>query len=172
MTTFAILATGPSLSQADADSVRGRSRVIAVNDSFRLAPWADALVAVDRQWWAANPDAHDFTGRKFSRMKVQGVERIIQPPELRATHSNSGLVACLVAEMLGATRILLLGFDMAGSHFFGEHKEPLTNSTPARFAGFRSQFAKWRPRGVKVLNCTPNSALRCFPAATLEAALC
>lgn len=171
MSTFAVLATGPSMSQATADAVRGRARVIVVSDAYRLAPWADALVSSDRAWWAAHPEAHQFAGRKFSGIKVDGCEQVRRTPPLKSG-SNSGLLACDLATQLGATRILLLGFDMQGSHFFGPHPEPLKNTQPARFEGFRAQFAKWRPAGVKVLNCTPGSALRCFPSMNLEAALC
>jgi len=171
MNTFAVLATGPSMSQAVADSVRGRARVIVVSDAYRLAPWAEALVSSDKAWWAAHPEAFEFTGRKFSGIRVPGCETVHRTPPLRSG-SNSGLLACDLAMQLGAARILLLGFDMQGSHFFGPHPEPLKNTKPERFAGFRAQFAKWQPRGVKVFNCTPGSALRCFPSSTLEAALC
>ncbi|MDP9991971.1 hypothetical protein J2W28_000999 [Variovorax boronicumulans] len=171
MTTFAILATGPSMSKDIADAVRGRARVIAVSDAYRLAPWAEALVSNDKAWWAAHPDALAFAGRKFSGIKVPGCETMRRTPPLRSG-SNSGLMACDLATQWGATQILLLGFDMQGSHFFGAHLEPLKNTAPERFAGFCAQFAKWKPLGVRVLNCTPGSALRCFPFTNLEAALC
>lgn len=60
-----ILATGPSMSQAVADSARGFGTVIAVSDAYRLAPWADCLVSADTAWWKHhNPD---FAGPKFSQ---------------------------------------------------------------------------------------------------------
>jgi hypothetical protein len=165
VTTIAILATGPSMSQAVADSVRGRCTVIAVSDAYRLAPWADVLVSSDRGWWRVhNPD---FAGRKLSGVPVDGIE---QAPG-HVSGSNSGLIAIRVAVSMGATRILLLGFDMGGSHFFGEHPAPLKNTTPQRFEVFKRQFADYRPRGVEIINCTPGSALNCYPKMDLEAAL-
>ena len=54
---FSILATGPSMSQAVADRARELGSVLAVNDAFELAPWADGLVANDINWWRARPHA-------------------------------------------------------------------------------------------------------------------
>jgi hypothetical protein len=48
--TAVLVASGPSLCPSDVDRVRGRARVIAVNDGYRLAPWADVLYACDRRW--------------------------------------------------------------------------------------------------------------------------
>ena len=45
--TCCILATGPSLTPAQAEYAKGKARVIAVNDAWRLAPWADILYACD-----------------------------------------------------------------------------------------------------------------------------
>lgn len=49
--TVAILASGPSLSQDLAALCRGRLRVIAVNDSYLLAPWADLHYFCDAKWY-------------------------------------------------------------------------------------------------------------------------
>jgi hypothetical protein len=171
MTTFAVLASGPSMSQAVADQVRGRCKVIAVSDTYKLAGWADALVSSDAAWWKAHPEALEFEGPKWSAApdfrQVKGVERFPSADN----GSNSGLLACQVAVSMGATRILLCGLDLRGSHFFGLHQAPLKNTVPARFDVFHRQFARFRPRGVEVLNCTPDSALKHFPMADLEEAL-
>lgn len=168
---FAVLATGPSMSQAVADQVRGRCKVVAVSDAYKLAPWADALASSDAAWWKANPMAAEFVGPKWTAApdfrKVEGVERFPSADN----GSNSGLLACQVAVSMGATKILLCGFDMRGSHFFGPHPAPLKNTQPARFQVFHRQFSRFRPRGVQVLNCTPGSALKHFPMVDLEEAL-
>lgn len=170
----AVLATGPSMSQAVADSVRGRCTVVAVSDAYRLAPWADALVSQDRAWWKANPEALDFAGRRYRGgaewQQVRGVEWVKFEGAI-TTSSNSGLLACMVAVQMGAKKLLLCGFDMGGSHFFGEHPKPLKNTPPHRFEVFKSQFAHFRPRGVEIINCTPGSALTCYPMGTIENSL-
>jgi hypothetical protein len=168
MSTFAVLGTGPSMSQGLADLVRDKCRVVAVSDSYKLAPWADALVSNDRAWWKQHPEAMKFAGRKFAGAKLSGTEYLMATGIYRAG-SNSGLQGLRVAEMLGATRILLLGFDMRGSHFFGEHPSPLRNTTAKRFAAHIAQFKGWY--GTKVINCTPGSALTAFPMMDIREAL-
>lgn len=166
--TVAVLATGPSMSQELADKVRGRCRVVAVCNAYELAPWADALVCNDGIWWKVHPNALQFAGRKFCGQDQPGTEWLRNAPEFPAG-SNSGYQGVRVAGLLGATRILLLGFDMRGDHYFGRHPEPLRNSNDAKFRAMAAQFRLWK--GVPVLNCTPGSALTCFPMADLDEVL-
>lgn len=168
MTTAVILATGPSMSADLAQSVQGKAEVvIAVSDAYRIAPWATALVSQDRAWWKEHGEAAaSFAGRKFSGPRGAGLPGVetIEPGGLIATGTNSGLLAGHVAvKVFGVNRVLFLGLDMAGAHFFGLHPAPLKNTTPARYEVMKDQFAQWRPRGVEILNCTPGSLLRCYP---------
>jgi hypothetical protein len=168
---FAVLATGQSLMQEQADAVNGRCRVVAVSNAYKLAPWADALASCDASWWKNNPEAMEFAGRKFTTAPdwqgLSGLERV----EGVASGTNSGLLGMMVAVKLGATRILLLGYDMQGTHFFGAHPAPLRNPNAARFEVFKKQFMGYRPRGVEIINCTPGSALRAYPMGDLHACL-
>jgi hypothetical protein len=168
MTTFAVLATGPSMSQALADYVRDKCRVIAVSDAYKLAPWADALVSNDSAWWREHKDAMQFAGRRFCGTAYQQLERI-KPDGNYPSGCNSGLQGMRAAGLLGATRILLLGFDMHGTHFFGLHPAPLRNTTANRFMVHIAQFRKWK--GCPVINCTPASALKQFPFMDIRQAL-
>ncbi len=65
-----IAATGPSLTEEVARQVlgwqhaAGGRRVIAVNDAYRLMPWADVLYACDAAWW--NHHKPEFAGEKWS----------------------------------------------------------------------------------------------------------
>jgi hypothetical protein len=159
------------MSQSVADRVRGLCGVIAVSDVYRLAPWADALVSQDGAWWKHHTP--EFAGRKFGgpRTELKGIERV-EPGGIIASSTNSGLLACHVAmTVFHAKRILLLGVDMRGTHFFGPHPKPLNNTSEPRFDLMKKQFAKWSHRGVEVLNCTPGSGLTCFPSADLETVL-
>lgn len=164
----AILATGPSMSLAVAESVRAFDLVIAVaNAGLDIAPWAHALVAQDRAWWRAHPEALEFVGRKFSSNRIDDRVRRVQTNV--TSQSNSGVLALEVARLLmkgKRKRIELHGFDMRGSHYFGPHPEPLRNTSAPRFETFQQQFALMaiilRKEGFKVVNKTPGSALRCF----------
>jgi hypothetical protein len=164
MKTAVILATGPSMSQAIADyALKRADLVIAVSDAYKLAPKAHALVSSDDAWWGAHPEALEFEGEKYS-VRMPGT----QHEQSLGTGSNSGLLAMLIAQKKGADRILLCGFDMHGTHYFGPHPEGLKNTTPHRFDVFKTQFERWKPKGLQILNCTPNSALRCYPFADLK----
>jgi hypothetical protein len=163
--TFAILATGPSMSQAVADYVRGKCKAICVSDAYKLAPWAEAMVSQDKAWWEKYPEAKQFAGRKFSTHRIDGVEQILPGPIQNGT--NSGLLAMEVAKLLGAKRILLLGMDMQGTHYFGPHPEGLRNTSEGRYRQMLAQFDRW-PGKVEVINCTPGSRLRRYPMARIE----
>lgn len=165
MTTICILATGPSLTPEAVARVR-HLPCVAVSDAYRLAPWACALVSADKAWWRVH--IPDFAGTRYTLADVPEVEKVTD----LAMGSNSGLLACHIAvTRLGAKRLLLLGLDMQGSHFFGRHPEPLKNTKPERFEQMKKQFANWAPKRVEVWNCNENSGLTCFPRMTLDAAL-
>lgn len=168
---FAVLATGQSLTQEQADAVKGRCQVVAVSDAYKFAPWSNALASCDASWWKNNPEAQDFAGRKFTTAPDwQGLSGLERVPGV-ASGTNSGLLGLMVAVQLGATTILMLGYDMHGTHFFGAHPEPLRNPNAARFDVFKKQFERYKPRGVEIINCTPGSALRAYPMGDLHASL-
>lgn len=180
--TVAILATGASLTQDQVDAVRGLP-VIAINDAFRLAPWAAMLYAADTQWWRVNAqDALQFQGLKVTAhescefkavqlLRRTGTEGFDEDPRCLRTGGNSGYQALHVALHAGAARILLLGYDMGGPHFFGRHRAPLRNTDPATFVTWMARFRALAGRGAEVVNCTPGSALSCFPRMDLAEAL-
>ncbi len=191
--TAVLLGCGPSLTREDVESVRGKARVIAINTSHELAPWADVLYSSDLGWWRQVNGAPGFTGLKYAvhsgtgrlwklwpdvqvlaNTGTDGLE--LKPHGLR-TIRNSGGAAINLAMHFGARRILLLGYDMGRrgrqAHWFGDHPNPLRNASP--YAEFMASFATMvkplRTQGVTVLNCSRETALRCFQRATLADAL-
>lgn len=168
---FAVLATGQSVTTDQVEYVRevhavGKCGAIAISDMYLRAPWADALVSNDSNWWRQHPDASKFTGRKFCGLPHPGTERLEQTGEFNSG-VNSGLQGMRVArDVFGASRILLVGFDMHGTHYFGQHPEPLKNTTPERYLKFLKQFDGWRHG--EVINCTPGSALKRFQMGELR----
>lgn len=99
---------------------------------------------------------------------VEGVEKLAGE-----SATNSGLLGVKVAVLMGATTVLLCGFDLhsPGEHFFGRHGGSLRSTTAQRMEAFKRQFERYQPRGVEIINCTPGSALRVYPTASLNACL-
>jgi hypothetical protein len=174
MTLVCVVATGQSLTSQQVDRVRqfheeGRCQAVAISDNYKLMPWAEALVSHDRTWWNQHSEAYRFAGRKFTGCQMPGLE-YLTITQRYPSGCNSGLQGMRVAQdYLAATHIVLLGFDMHGTHYFGPHPKPLANTAPARFKHHIAQFRTWT--GCKVTNCTPGSALTQFPMASLDEVL-
>jgi hypothetical protein len=168
MNTVAVIATGKSLKPEHVEAVR-HMPCLAVSDAYRLAPWALALVSQDKAWWRHHKPV--FAGRRFCGQPEPNTEQV-SFTGLISVGTNSALLACHVAVTeFKAKRILLLGVDMQGTHFFGPHPAPLKNTTPQRFEQMKKQFQHWQPKGVEVWNCNPASALECFPKMTVHEAI-
>lgn len=178
--TVAVIATGQSLTREQVEQVRDLPCVV-VNDAWRLAPWAGVLYAADARWWRANPEALAFAGTKVCAQpnRPQGVEYMrhsgvggFDPDPLYVrTGGNSGYQAVHVAIHTGAARILLLGFDMHGTHFFGPHRKGLKNTPPSDHAKWAKRFPGLIGHGAEIVNCTPGSAIECFPRMSITEAL-
>ncbi len=168
-----VIAPGESLTQEQCDAARSVGFTVAVSDAYRLAPWCDALAATDRAWWRARPEAMAMDCKKFSPCTIEGVERVTG--EIIGTHSASGVLGLWVAAMLGAVKILMIGFDNRGAHFFGPHTGALKNTAPGRFKTFEHQFVHLRNyfkiHNVCVMNATPGTSLTAFKTCTLEEGL-
>jgi len=194
-----LIGGGPSLTpqQVELVSARRALRVIAVNDAYRLAPFADICYFADSEWWGWHkdrPDFQAFAGQKCSisdsggNIKDPAVHILrnangrghsfglsLDPKQI-VTGSNSGYQALNIAVLAGAKTILLLGFDAreptGKTHWFGDHpkREPI-----AAYAEYRKAFSAGErailAAGVKVVNCSPDSAIDSFPKMDLEDAL-
>lgn len=185
----AVVASGGSLRQADLDLLRGRVRAIAVNRSFELAPWADALYGADPTFWQHYPAAREFAGLRITsddgaarhwglrRITVEaGVHMLrLSPPGIVGSGGNSAFQALNLAVQWGARRILLLGLDLCGEHWHAAHPAPLKNPRAHTLAKWRRRFDHaaddLRRLGVDVINCSPSSALTAYPKMTVAAAL-
>lgn len=182
--TFVLLGGGPSLTQADVDAVRGRAIVVAVNDAYKLAPWADVLYACDAKWWRWHGGVPSFAGPKYAldrNARFPGVAVLrntgtrgleLDPTGLR-TGRNSGYQAINLAVHLGAKRIVLLGYDMqptpsGKTHWFGDHPDRIPSPYRLMRQEFDSIAKPLRDAGVDVVNCSRRTALEAFPTGKLE----
>ena len=152
-------------------------------------PCAELLYACDASWWHFHRGARAFKGERWSThestrrnnkaevAKLFGVrlveggegEGFSSNPDLIHYGGNSGFQAVGLALLMGARRVALAGFDMHGAHFFGKHPAGLRNT--GSFSGFIKCFERAAlalPANLSIVNCTPGSALRCFPFGSLE----
>lgn len=193
-----VAATGPSLTPDVAARCQASGwPIIAVNDAYRLLPDAAILYACDAAWWDVHRGCHDFRGEKWSAHSVGPTQpdndktRIADDygltcvqgrdcpgfsldPDVVHYGSNSGFQGINLAILLGATTIVLVGFDMHGrTHFFGKHPLPLCQMDDSRpgFERYIKHFveaAKTLPPHIRIVNATPESALTCFPMGSLD----
>ncbi len=168
--------------------MRGHCRTITINNTWELAPWADMMYAADASWWNKY---HPYTGR-FTGLKVSASEECgryadvlclqyserngFDPdPAFVTKGGNSGFQAIHIAAHAGGSRILLCGFDMRGGHWHGRHTYPLREHGDGIFAEWIERMATLKAplaeRGIEIINCTPGSALKCWPFIPLEEAL-
>ena len=192
--TAIVAATGPSLTEEVAEICNGYN-VVAVNDAYKLIPFAPVLYACDAAWWRHHKTCPGFTGEKWSTHDDRGNKKI-DVAEAYGVHlvqgrkgggfstnpafihygSNSGFQATNLAILFGATRIVLVGFDMRSvggrQHFFGTHPTPLRQaSSYSVFVRAFNEASHNMPPGVQIINATPDSALKCFPFVPLQEAL-
>jgi hypothetical protein len=190
-TTRFIIASGPSLTIADVNAIKDQ-KVIALNDNYLLAPWADVLYACDGHWWdwhAERPELRAFKGRKITQdidsAEKYGLEYIrsvdadglSRDPSCIHKGSNSGIQAINLAYHLGARRIVLLGFDMQATggktHWHGKHPGEGADYAPWRKWLWRYQLVAddAERMGLEIINATRETALKCFPRKPLSSLL-
>ena len=181
MTTAICIASGASLTLEDVLFVKGKGKIYAVNDVYKLAPFANVLYSCDFTWWEYHKGVPDFMGEKHTISKQASDEfgLILNPydpkqkwgKEIIATGNNSGFQAMNLAYLHGASRIILLGYDMGyhikKTHFFGDHP-PHLQRNPA-FHTWIQAFNDAKPHiDIPIINATRMSALGCFDKQGLE----
>lgn len=197
--TVAILASGPSLTAEQCEAVGqwraagADRRVIAINTTFRRAPFADMVYACDGTYWrakalgAAQSHVQEAvaafgTGKIWTQdvnaAKEFGLNLIRSEPGQGLSRKagvinqgmNSGYQAINIAFLGGARRMLLLGFDCKGGHWHGDHPAPLSNRLPHKqwLDRFVRLARDLQSEGITVVNCSPGTALHTFPEQPLE----
>lgn len=191
-----IAATGPSLTAEVAEQCRGH-RCIAINNAYKLLPFADILWACDAKWWLNEYDAtfsgekwsghHDKIDNKKAAAEKYGLNVVAGDrqynfslsPDMIHYGREGGFQSINLAILLGANPILLVGFDMqmvnGKRHFFGEYKNTqwvrASGEDYRRQAEVIARAAAKLPPHIKIINCTPGSALTCFQLASLESCI-
>ena len=176
------VASGHSLKKEDIDYCKGKAKICVVNDCYKLAPYADLLYAADTDWWELHEGVKGFKGEKWTvsheASKKYGINRIDYKPKEKwsnnpdyiATGGNSGFQVINLADLQGADTIILLGYDMGFTdkkHWFGEHPAKINRGSD--YKDWINKFEQAKPYiKARIINCTPNSNLKCFEMANLR----
>lgn len=184
----AIVAGGSSVRADDVSALRDRVRLLVINNSFTLAPWADVLYAADRRWWDVVGCGADFPGLRVTPDRdvakhlginlvglvdnsSNAVDGLSDAAGTLARGGHSGHQAINLALQFGATRIALLGYDFEGEHWHGRHESPLRNPKPDTMQKWAARIDALAPslveRGVQVVNCSPAGRLKAYPRMTV-----
>lgn len=184
-----ILGGGASFKRAYAERLRDRF-VIGCNEAFRLgSDLIDWCHFTDLAWWLQHKDelqSYDGT--------LTTVQRLVDDPRVRVfkgkpsgiefqnrcrvgVNRNTGLGAINIAVHLGATRIVLLGFDMSEAaedhHWYERDDKGDRHSTYRMHRRFALDV--WedlrRKGGIEVVNACPDSGLPFWPKVELEEVL-
>ena len=182
--TVVCAASGPSISAEDLEMVRAAGlMLICVNNTWELAPWAEAMVAMDTAWWRAYGKKVEagFAGERvgFTSQACKFGASFTTYGHVMHNFGNSGAAAIAAAVRGRAARVLLLGYDClprddGQMHWHGNHPAPLSNPH-ASINRWPAQFERVgkhaREKGVQVINCSRRTALACFERMRLEEAL-
>lgn len=191
--TCVIVGGGPSAKEVYLEPLIGRTKCIAINNAYQLAPWADILYACDVSWWRKHhKDTLEFEGLKITQDKLAydefGIHRVIcerhhenlviDRPGFVGWGGNSGFHCMNLNVQFGVVKIILVGFDMHlrnGFHWHGPHPDGLNNPTDANVARWRRTMDANAPifkrLGIQVINTSMGSALTQYPKMSLLEAL-
>ncbi len=163
--TVAVFGSGPSLTQAVVERLESEvDHAIVVNYAYRMVPLADMLVAIDslhKEFWE---EVKDVPMRKVTALicDVDALycghrwEEVQLAPGHRIHVLNSGLLAFRLAYVMGAAKIVLVGFSPDKfEHFAGHppveyHEESITEPYPGVKAALESMIAEMRGKGIEI----------------------
>ena len=91
-------------------------------------------------------------------------------PGFISAGGNSGHQALNLAYHLGPKRIILLGFDMGGEHWYKDRPDQFNKPSPFEqwIENFQFIANDLNNEGVEVFNCSTNTSLDCFEKVPLE----
>ncbi len=189
-----IVGGGESLKSLDWSLLKNKANVIAINGAVKTVPTASVWFSEDLRVvqlyhktaeWAAFRGVKilhalkpDFAkqARKLDK-SIQFIHRIREDKhwsrsfaEGLSISSNSGVGAINLAQILGADRIYLLGFDCRGQNFHADYERAgFDQMGPGQHQSYISDFTHWvypKTRNCSIVNLVTDdcmSALECWP---------
>jgi len=186
-----IVASGPSAATVPLEEAKGTARFVAINDSWRLCPWADVLYGCDGAWWRKNAGVSEFDGLRVAQDATiaaqfpdinqvkcrRGIARIITDKTGDIGDGRTSLFQAInLVVRAGPPRVIgLVGADMRldyGIHWHGPHGEGLNNPRETTISCWRESIdgiaGQLADLGVTVLNLSPVSTLKNYRMTTLR----
>jgi hypothetical protein len=192
--TVFVIGGGPSINHTDLSSIKKRP-VVGCNDAFKLGTWVDWCVFADKRWfhWNENelerwPNRERLICLVPQLLEERNVKwpwlKILRRDEARfglsveqdtiCWNRGCGGAAINAAYLLGAARIVLLGFDMRmvdGKHNWHDNhqkaeRDKIYQNSMMPFLKPMSDAMK--VTGIQIANATPGSALNLFTTVPLE----
>lgn len=181
--TAFILASGCSVYGSDLARLPGAA-CIAVSNTWELKVDAAACYASDREWWVVHVEQvrRWFKGERWRAGQAghephpgvrhvpgllgSGLCRTAGTIHLgRGAGKNSSLQAMNLALLWGARRLVLVGVDLGGPHYFGDHP-PVLAKKRSDYPAFQREIellvSDLADEGIPVVNCSPVSRIaRC-----------
>ena len=191
--TVVIVGGGPSHADIDLDALKG-VRFIAINSACRkvrpVATAEDILYFSDNSWSERFPGLlTDWPGpvvtsnrntkaRLGDAVRRLDLEPLVHTFQVMIDHvsASSGHAAACLAAVMGAKRIVLIGFEgkfvNGQSHGHSDYRMQDAGPLAERFVpGWFALAPAFDRLGVEVINATPDSAVTCFPVADLYEAI-
>lgn len=178
----AIIASGPSTKKAGLEHLKGRIVTFTIKKNIELTPWADAVYGCDFPWWRSVRGLPDFKGFRLSyhdrsvadfgclKVEIPDVKSdklLFETVGTVGAGGNSGFQAVNLALQFGASKLLLVGFDYGGEHWYGRNNwHGGGNPSETNFTRWRAALNAAEPvireRGVEVVNASRDSTVKAF----------
>jgi hypothetical protein len=175
-------------------SVLHSKNVIGTNAAFMLGSWVSVAYFCDANFFRENlaeylafknlkvtcsssiPKEVAHLALNVKRVKRDYKSGISPHPDTICWNHNTGGAAINFAIWAGATRILLLGFDMDPeadkTHWHNLYSQKTNKVAFDRFQRYFPAIAEQaKQRGVEILNLSPDSKLEAFPKLSLKEVL-
>ena len=178
-----VIAGGRSVKDQAAMIPKLRGRIIAIKQSVQLRPDADVMLLAARDdWFVCRDYFRLYRGPRiicrsnYPRMPVgtlylrRSKEALSRNPEL-VGGLDAGATALNLAALFGAKEIIILGLDMVQGRWMKNH--PTMPVIPdwhfkMHIEGLQRMAPELKHDGVRVINCSPITAVEVFEKRPLQ----
>lgn len=160
----------------------------ACNKAWWDCYWSPKLAATSAEKWTCNAEAaRDYGLNWVAEKNAPGLS---QDPSVIHHGHGSGYTLLNIAYLLGAQRIVLLGYDLKYASDYNGHAQQIGSQPRHYFGEYPEQLQHWPKMRVKqgiheelvelyrsvatqglveIVNCTTDSAIDCFPRIAIDA---